>query len=424
MAEAPEAATAATEGRITDEDIARLREQIGIPQYSPVKPWNMVATRDSMSHFAFGMVGDDNPLWHDPDYGAATRWRGQIAHPYYITTLGRRETPRYTPEQKALFKGVFRKVGKYQTGTDWTFYRPVTEGERIWSEYFTHAVEVKESEFAGGRSVYDTYREPYFDAAGTPVALQDIHYVNAERKGSGSSGRYKDVARASYTPDQLAEIDALYAAEERRGAVPRYWEEVEVGEELPRLAKGPLTMVDILGRHAATGIAQLYAHGPLRYGWAARQKMPAFFQADEHGVPQVAQRVHWDDAYARELGLPTSYDYGAMRSAWKMHLVTNWMGDDGWLWRFRSEMRKFSFMGDYHVVSGEVTAKRIEDGHAVVDLDLRCTNQRGEVTAPGTATVILPSREHGPVVLPVPPADLRRRGAAAMAAHAQRARGA
>jgi hypothetical protein len=30
-------------------------------------------------------------------------------------------------------------------------------------------------------------------------------------------------------------------------------------------------------------------------------------------------------------------------------------------------------------------------------------NQRGEVTTPGHATILLPSREHGPVRLPDPP---------------------
>ena len=32
-----------------------------------------------------------------------------------------------------------------------------------------------------------------------------------------------------------------------------------------------------------------------------------------------------------------------------------------------------------------------------------CVNQRGEVTTPGRATILLPSREHGPVRLPDPP---------------------
>ncbi|WP_307678855.1 hypothetical protein [Streptomyces sp. V4I2] len=34
---------------------------------------------------------------------------------------------------------------------------------------------------------------------------------------------------------------------------------------------------------------------------------------------------------------------------------------------------------------------------------MRCENQRGEVTTPGTAVVLLPTREHA-VELPAPPA--------------------
>ena len=40
-----------------------------------------------------------------------------------------------------------------------------------------------------------------------------------------------------------------------------------------------------------------------------------------------------------------------------------------------------------------------------VHLEIRCTNQRGDVTSPGTAVVLLPSREHGAVALPEPPVD-------------------
>jgi len=35
-----------------------------------------------------------------------------------------------------------------------------------------------------------------------------------------------------------------------------------------------------------------------------------------------------------------------------------------------------------------------------VDVECWGENQRGEVTVPGKATVILPSREHGPVIYP------------------------
>jgi hypothetical protein len=56
-----------------------------------------------------------------------------------------------------------------------------------------------------------------------------------------------------------------------------------------------------------------------------------------------------------------------------------------------------------------------------VDLKLAGTNQRGEVTAPGIATVILPTRS-GPAVLPTPPTDMCRRGAEMLQGAADRSR--
>src|SRR3546814_18396124 len=92
--------------------------QIGIPQRRFVKAFNETATTDGMRHFAFGLVGDDNPLWHDPDYAKNTRWRGPVAHPLFIQTMGINECPSYSPEHKALFRGLFRGIGKYLASTD------------------------------------------------------------------------------------------------------------------------------------------------------------------------------------------------------------------------------------------------------------------------------------------------------------------
>jgi len=82
------------------------------------------------------------------------------------------------------------------------------------------------------------------------------------------------------------------------------------------------------------------------------------------------------------------------------------MGDDAWLWKLGVEFRKFNYVGDLQRITGTVVRKHlVADAagvHAAVDLELAATNQRGEVTAPATATVLLPSREHGPVTLPAP----------------------
>jgi len=419
----PDTPPEAVEGRILEEDVQRLRQRIGIPTPALSESYNPVADRTSISHYAFGN-GEDNPLFHDPDYGRASRWRGQIAPPTFLVSAGINETRKSTdPEIKKLFKGVFRGVGKYYSGVRWEWFKPVYAGDDIFEESWLSDVQEKTSSFgAGSRSIMETTRSFYVDRAGLPFATRDESYVNIERGASRKGGKFAGVERARYTPEEIERIDADYAKEVVRGAEPRWWEDVEVGESIGHVVKGPTTVVDVISNQMARGWGG-YGPGPLRYAWKLRRRMPAFYVEDEYGVPDVVQRLHWDQRRAEAVGLPAPYDYGQMRTAWLAHVVTNWMGDDAWLWRLENQLRSFNFLGDTHWCSGEVVGKRVEDGHHVVELSLRATNQRGEVTASGSAVVILPSREHGPVVLPTPPAELRRRGAAIAAKAANRSRG-
>ncbi len=415
----PTEATREASGKITEADIERARRQIGIPKFAFNKPYNAVASPDVLSHFAWA-CGDDNPLWHDRAYGARTRWRDQIAFPLFLHSTGTNLTPKQDADQKSLFKGLFRGVGKYYTGVEWTWWRPVYPDERLFVERVTSAVKVNErSSFSGGISVTEVYRDLWVDRAGTPVGRREESYLSAEREGSKKAGRYANVQRQTYSPEDIERIDAVYAAEQCRGREKRHWEDVAVGDVMTPVAKGPLTMVDVIAMHMGLGLSSS-GIGPLRFNWRQRSRMPAFYVADRYGVPDVVQRVHWDHDRATDLGLPTSYDYGQMRTSWLIHLVTNWMGDDAWLWKLDCQSRAFNFMGDTTICSGQVTAKRVEGPHRLIDLTLAGTNQRGEVTAPGTATVILPSRDAGPAVLPAPPLDMTQRGAEMLQSAADR----
>ena len=116
------------------------------------------------------------------------------------------------------------------------------------------------------------------------------------------------------------------------------------------------------------------------------------------------QRVHWDPEFARRSGNPTTFDYGRMRETWLIHLCTDWMGDDGWLWKLECQFRAFNYVGDTQWIRGKVVRRYLaEGGRPAVDVELSATNQRGQLTTPGKATILLPSREHGPVRLPDPP---------------------
>jgi hypothetical protein len=227
--------------------------------------------------------------------------------------------------------------------------------------------------------------------------------TKARERSDARSRKDDSLAQEPYTEDDLEAIDEQYAREAPRGAKTRWWEDVDEGDDIGPLVKGPLTVTDMICWHVGMGMG-LYGVAPLRLGWRNRQRIPRFYHRDELGVPDVMQRVHWDPAYARRAGNPTTFDYGRMRETWLIHLCTDWMGDDAWLWRLDCEFRKFNWVGDTHWMRGRVTKRYVADGdRPAVDLDVRGENQRGETTTPGHATILLPSREHGPVRLPDPP---------------------
>lgn len=399
-----------TAGQITDEDIERARRQIGVPKFAYNKPYNETASADGIRHFAFA-CGDANPLFNDRAYGAKTRWGDQIAPPLFLHSTGNNLTPKPDAEKKTLFKGLFRGVGKYYTGVDWTWWKPIYPDNRLFFERSTADILVKDkSSFSGGRTVTEVYRDLFVDSTGALVGRREESYLSAERGGTKKAGRYAGVERHTYTEQDIAEIDAVYAAENRRGNDVRYWEDVTTGDDVTPVAKGPLSMVDIISMHMGMGLSSS-GIGPLGLGYAHRKKMPAFYVPNKYGVPDVVQRVHWDHERAQQLGLPSSYDYGQMRTSWLIHLITNWMGDDAWLWKLSCQSRAFNFMGDTTICKGRVIDKRKDGEHYLVDIEMTSTNQRGENTAPGTATVILPSRVGGPVVLPAPEPETERRAA-------------
>ena len=87
--------------------------------------------------------------------------------------------------------------------------------------------------------------------------------------------------------------------------------------------------------------------------------------------------------------MPGAYDYGPERVAWLGHLVTNWMGDGGFLRRLHAKVLRHNLIGDTTWCRGRVTGKA---PGGVVTLEIDGTNQRGEVIAAGTAEVVLPTR--------------------------------
>jgi acyl dehydratase len=403
----------ATDYQFKEEDIERAKALVGTWAPSGATEHLTLVSRDAMRNFARG-YGDDNPLYTTEEYGRTTRWGGQIAPPMIPIALNR---PLYAdPPEHRVKRPSFRGIHVFVSGSTWTWYRPLMAGDEIYSFGGTESVVEKKSEFAD-RSLLVTYAGVKMNQRAEVVAISRTLAIHTERKTAREKGKYSAIEPATYTDADIEALDAVYAAEEVRGPEPRWWEDIAVGDALTPMAKGPLTTTDMIVFHAGGYGFVPYAPCANRIAFNNRHRIAPFYVKNEYGVPDVAQRVHWDSAWAQAIGNPMAYDYGVMRDCWLSHFMTDWMGDDGWLMSQSSEIRKFNYMGDAHILTGEVVAKRVEDGRCVVDVEMRGTNQRGVVTCPAKATVALPSRDHGPVVLPEPPADLQAQAVAMLQRH-------
>jgi len=393
-------------GILTEESFERSRRRIGIPlrtHPAHITEVNADATR----HFAYG-YGDDNPLYCDPEYGKSTRWRGLIAPPNFTYCMGENAAPALTPEQKQALRGdPFAGLGSYQAAMEFEYYRPLAAGDRCRALRAQVGVQDKQSRF-GGRTAHVTHDFLYANGHGQIVTIQRGTWINAERhttktRSEGESATKQPASPEPYADEDLAEIDAAYDAETRRGPRVRYFEDVEVGQEIQPRVKGPLVVTDLIVWHIGWGM-QLTPPGAFGIARKVRKKAPGLYPPNARRVPDTVQRLHWDPERARELGIPMSYDYGAMRETWLTHALTDWMGDDGWLFKLRCQHRKFNYIGDTTWIRGTVADKIQVDGRNEVHLEVSCWNQRGEQTTPGSAVVLLPTRD-GAVELPAPPAD-------------------
>jgi acyl dehydratase len=394
-------------GTITDEGVARLRERIGVPEPWPMPPHYKCPNVDAFQHVAEA-YGDDNPLWCDPAYGEKTIWGGPIAPPAMVggdTLIGEDEVTAVPEDKRELMKGdPLRGVHAFYSASAREWWAPLRPDHRVFRRNAAVAALDKPSAFAG-RAIHEWSANVFRCDDGTILSGQYRLMIRTERERAREKGKYKDVEFRRYEDDEIDAIDAQYErqAQERRGAEPRFWEDVAVGDEVGPMVKGPLTVTDMVCWHVGMGMG-LYGVRALDLAARNRRRIPRFFHRDEQNVPDVMQRVHWDPEFARRSGNPTTFDYGRMRETWLIHLCTNWMGDDAWLWKLDCEFRGFNYVGDTQWLRGMVVDKFLADGdRPAVDLELKAESQRGELTTPGHATILLPSREHGPIRLPDPP---------------------
>ena len=111
--------------QITERGLDQLRERIGVHIENSLEPWCHEATRDNIRHYAHG-IGDDNPLWCDPDYAATTKYGGIVAPPSFLFACDRIVSG---------YVGGLPGVHAMWAGSDFTWHKPIkrnTEFRILW----------------------------------------------------------------------------------------------------------------------------------------------------------------------------------------------------------------------------------------------------------------------------------------------------
>jgi len=148
-----------------------------------------------------------------------------------------------------------------------------------------------------------------------------------------------------------------------------YWEHVEVGTEITPLAK--IATTQMLVR------------------WA--------------GASGDFNPLHYDSVYVASAGLGQVIVHGALKRQWLIQLMTDWMGEQGFLKKFSCQYAAMDYPrhmksisepqdGETWYCRGKVIKKYIEGSQHLVDCKISLENGRGEITTSGKATIILPSK--------------------------------
>jgi acyl dehydratase len=360
-----------------------------VPNWITYPVFHRVATKDLILNMANG-IQDLNPLWRDENYARKTRWGTIITPPYFehcITHLGPITNPKVPLE-----------VGTSATlagGTLWKFFGPIRMGDsfRVW--WGPAFQEDKTRRDGKGPRMFLIGRElKYFNQRDELFCIRDdralMTIAPPVKKGEEPSviETMLKMDEYEYTQEELGFIERAHEEEIIRGADIRWWEDVNLGDELQPVVNGPTTIWDQLMEIAGLGINVLDMR-------RVRQLTPqaTVFDPKTNLWHKTIER-HLVDKTARLLGDPQAIVIGTMLEHTLGRLITNWMGDDGFLKMTDFQHRTSVPIGDTIFGKAKVIRKYVqEDGEHVVDLACWLEGIRGFIHAMGTATVGLMSQE-------------------------------
>ena len=291
------------EGRITEEGLAALPKLDGQELRIGRNLHNELVCKETVSGHVRGL-GDPNPLWSDEEYAKKSSYGAMVAPPSYL----------YSVFGSGIMHGL-RGVHSFHAGDDWEFYRPVMVGDRILPKAIARGYEeMPDTKFAA-RMIKQLQDRLYYNQRGELVAKALRWNMRTERSSARKTGKYSKLELPHpWKVEDLEKIEDEQLKKTPRGAEVRYWEDVTVGEELPTLTRGPLSLETELA-WLAGNYSNFISAGPLALRVYKKHPDWAYRDTDSCAL-EPAAAVHWVKRAAQMAGLPACYAVGMEMHSW------------------------------------------------------------------------------------------------------------
>lgn len=354
-----------------------------------------------------------NPLYTDPEYAAASRWGTLMVPPVFgllCAGAGAGADLNIPPEIGELRSSQF--------GEDYFWEKPMFEGYTCLAYHHPHSIfdntpDGEQTERVltineatsyynqnGELCCYTNHlRNKVYVAPGTPE--DGMMHAGFGMLHGGRNNLFINNTRWTepyrYTPEQIRYIDDFYRSEPRRGRRILWWEDVNVGDELPEVIWGPITEWDCMGAlatHFEQAMGNMNETRRAAKTFSDHPSCGPLFVDPNTNVSYKGVTIHISPDVCRLLGWYSHSICDNMIIPFLLRATTNWMGDDAMLRSLK--WRKFAntTFGDTIIGRTRVVAKYIDEkGRCIVELDSAMENIRGFITNCAPITVELMSRE-------------------------------
>lgn len=343
-----------------------------------------------------------NLLHYHPDYAAASRWGAIVAPQSFAIACddGHGAAPACVgrlPESHLLFGG-----------DEWFFYGPrIKPGDRVFNERIPFDYTVKQTGF--GPTVFQRGDNNYSNQDGAPIARQRSTAIRYRAAAGGSNTDMGQAADPVWSEAELAALEVRKFGWIQMlhdlGHQQRWWDDVAVGDQLPERVFGPHSIASFTTEWRAFymnvwgAIAfrkqDLEAMGFTREmaGYENDPDMQLINPELTDGAYIGPSRGHLFPEWARRIGMPRGYGYGASMGSWITDYLAGWAGEHGMVVHSIANYRGPALTGDATIQTAEVVDKMTDDeGRHLVQVKHRMETQTGATMATGTAEIALPKR--------------------------------